>query len=90
LINLKGYNIYNLGESNVINLKFLVQTIESALSKKAVLEKLPLQQGDVNITYADITKARKEIGYDPKYTIEEGIKGFVDWYNTNKEHLYGL
>ncbi|MEO6488413.1 MAG: GDP-mannose 4,6-dehydratase [Ferruginibacter sp.] len=86
--NLQGYRIYNLGESRVIDLKTLVTTIEKACGKKAVLEKLPLQKGDVNITYADTSKARKEIGYDPKYDIEAGIRKFTEWYDLNKDFLY--
>lgn len=89
LDHLAGYRIYNLGESRVINLKMLVETIEKAVKKKAVLEKLPFQQGDVVITYADISKAKAEIGYAPKYDIETGIEKFVEWYNKNKILLYG-
>lgn len=87
--NLGGYRVYNLGESKVIDLKKLVQQIEQALGKKAELNMLPLQQGDVSITYADISKAKTEIGYNPKYDIEAGIRKFVDWYNDNKLVLYG-
>lgn len=85
---LNGYRVYNLGESKVINLKKLVQTIENSLGKKAILNQLPLQQGDVNITYADISKSKAEIGYNPKYDIETGIKKFVEWYNIHKTILY--
>jgi UDP-glucuronate 4-epimerase len=49
---------------------------------------LPLQQGEVNTTYADISKAKTEIGYNPKYDIETGIKKFVEWNNSNKSNLY--
>lgn len=83
-----GYRIYNLGESKVTNLRDMVQIIENSLGKKAILKALPLQQGDVSITYADISKAKAEIGYDPKYDIVTGIKKFVDWYNINKAVLY--
>lgn len=85
---LKGYHIYNLGESKVINLKKLVQVIESSLGKKAILDHLPLQPGDVTITYADTSKAKTEIGYDPKHDIESGIKKFTDWYKKYKGNLY--
>ena len=88
LNHLNGYRIYNLGESKVINLKKLVEIIENSLGKKAILNQLPLQQGDVNITYADISKSKAEIGYNPKYDIETGIKKFVEWYNSNKSILY--
>ena len=85
--NLDGYKIYNLGESTVIDLKTLVITIETALGKKAILNRLPLQQGDVNTTYADISKAKRELGYHPKYNFEAGINEFVKWYNENKTYL---
>jgi UDP-glucuronate 4-epimerase len=87
LNNLHGFRIYNLGESQVITLDTLVRTIEKSLGIKAILKRLPLQQGDVQITYADISKAKAEIGYDPKYTFEEGVKKFVGWYLQSKELL---
>lgn len=80
LDNLDGYRVYNLGESRIINLKELVLVIEKALGKKALLNKLPLQTGDVRITYADISRAKAEIGYNPKYVFKEGIDEFVKWY----------
>ena len=85
IYNLRGYNIYNLGESRVIKLDKLVETLESAIGKKAVLNKLPLQQGDVKITYANISKAKTEIGYNPKYTFQDGICNFIQWYLQNKD-----
>jgi UDP-glucuronate 4-epimerase len=87
LNNLKGYNIYNLGESRIITLDRLVKSIEKALGKKAILERLPLQPGDVKITYADISRARAEINYDPKYTFDEGILEFISWYIANKDQV---
>jgi UDP-glucuronate 4-epimerase len=86
--NLKGFNIYNLGESRVIKLDELILFIEKALNKKAILDKQPLQPGDVQKTFADITKARTEIGYSPAYDFETGIKQFVDWYKKFEESLY--
>lgn len=85
---LDGYNIYNLGESKVISLRHLLETIEQSLNKKAVLNQLPLQPGDVTKTFADISKAKSEIGYNPKYDFETGINKFVKWYNSNKANLY--
>lgn len=82
--NLKGYNIYNLGESKVIKLFELIQIIENAIGKKALIDRHPLQPGDVMITYADISKARSEIGYNPKFDIRIGIEKFVNWYIGNK------
>lgn len=88
LNNLGGFRIYNLGESRVIKLGELIHEIESALGKKAILDKRPLQPGDVQQTYADITKAREEIGYNPQYDLKTGIRNFVKWYHAEKEHLY--
>lgn len=86
--NLKGFNVYNLGESRVIKLNELILSIEKALNKKAKLNKQPLQPGDVQKTFADISKAREEIGYNPQYDFETGIKQFVDWYKKNEKNLY--
>jgi len=85
---LKGFNIYNLGESRTVTLNKLIHAIERVINKKAILEKHPLQPGDVHQTFADITKAQKELGYDPKYDLEMGIQKFVDWYKECKERLY--
>lgn len=85
---LKGYQLFNLGESNVITLNQLVGTIENTLNKKAILNKQSMQPGDVNKTYADISKARSEIGYNPKFDFETGIKEFVKWYQNFKLKLY--
>jgi len=84
---LRGFNIYNLGESNVINLKKLLQTIENVLGKKAIINKLPLPAGDVNTTFADISKAKMELGYQPNQNFEKGIKEFINWYNSTKSLL---
>jgi len=75
-----GYNIYNLGESQVIELMDLVKVIEENVGKQAQIIMHPPQPGDVKITYADITKARNELDYQPQVNIETGIKEFVKWY----------
>jgi UDP-glucuronate 4-epimerase len=75
-----SYEIFNLGESRTINLKQMVTTLEKALGKKAKLKVLPMQPGDVKRTYADITKARKILGYNPATAFEDGIEKFVQWY----------
>ena len=84
---LHGYQFYNLGESKVITLNQMVEVIEKALGKKAELTPLPFQQGDVNLTFADISKAQKEINYHPSFDFETGIKLFVSWYLNNKKNL---
>ncbi|MBS3917724.1 MAG: GDP-mannose 4,6-dehydratase [Deltaproteobacteria bacterium] len=76
----KGYEIYNLGESQTTSLKELIGLIESALGKRAKIQAMEPQPGDVSITYADITKARRMLNYQPTVSMEEGIKRFVEWY----------
>jgi UDP-glucuronate 4-epimerase len=78
--NLGGYAIFNLGESQTVPLRQLVSLLEGALGKKAVVEELPEQPGDVPVTYADIGKARRLLGYDPQVGIEEGVERFVRWF----------
>lgn len=73
------YEVINLGESHTTTLKQLVETIENALSIKAVINTLPTQPGDVPQTFADISKAKSLIGYSPKTLIDEGISKFVAW-----------
>lgn len=79
-----GYNIYNLGESNTVELLYLIELIQNALGKKAILDFLPEQPGDVPITFADISKAKSELKYNPQINIEEGIKQFAEWFVQNK------
>jgi UDP-glucuronate 4-epimerase len=86
---IEGYNVFNLGESRVTNLSEMVELIEKALGKKATLNKLPMQPGDVKITFADISKARSVIGYNPTFNMTRGIDEFVKWYLDNKESLKG-
>jgi UDP-glucuronate 4-epimerase len=74
------FDIFNLGENQTTTLSELISAIESALGKKAIIERLPEQQGDMPLTAADITKARELLGYDPQTKIREGIPKFVEWY----------
>ncbi|MBN2240445.1 MAG: GDP-mannose 4,6-dehydratase, partial [Dehalococcoidales bacterium] len=74
------FRIFNLGGSSPVSLNYLIQVIEKALGKSARLNRLPIQPGDVPITYADITRSENELGYYPRVTIEEGINRFVAWY----------
>ena len=74
------YEIINLGESETVSLRKMVETLEKEIGKKAVLKQLSMQPGDVNRTFADISKAKELIGYDPKTKFEEGKKKFVNWY----------
>jgi UDP-glucuronate 4-epimerase len=74
-----GFSIYNLGESRPISVNDLIAEIEKALSKKAVKKYLPTQPGDVERTFADVTKAVNELGYKPNTTIQTGLAKFVQW-----------
>lgn len=76
---LKGFNIYNIGESKTITLSNMIEMIENAVGKKAIKEYLPKQPGDVERTYADIDKARKELNYNPVFGFKEGLDEFVKW-----------
>lgn len=75
-----GYEIINLGNSNVVELRYLIQLIEENLGKSARIQKMPDQPGDVPVTYADISKAQMLLGYEPEVRIEQGIENFVNWY----------
>ena len=73
-------DVFNLGESQTTTLSELIVSIEAALGKKAIINRLPEQPGDVPLTYADITKSREQLGYRPATKISEGIPKFVEWY----------
>jgi len=86
LENCNSYHIYNLGESKTIELHELIDLIQKNLGIEARIEKLPKQPGDVPITFADISRARRELGYHPQVTIASGIERFVEWY----KHVHQL
>lgn len=74
------FDIFNLGENQTTTLSDLIIEIENALGKKAIIERLPEQQGDMPLTAADISKARRLLGYAPHTPIRLGIPKFVEWY----------
>lgn len=74
------FGIYNLGNSKTVELKRLIEVIEEAMQKKAVKKYLPMQPGDVNLTYCDLTNASRDLGFKPQVKIEEGIRRTVEWY----------
>jgi UDP-glucuronate 4-epimerase len=78
-----GFDIFNLGESQTVTLGRLVELLETALGKKAMIDRQPVPPGDVPVTFADITKARSRLGYHPQVKIEAGIKLFIDWFRKN-------
>ncbi len=78
------YEIINLGSNNPISLKDMIGTIGRVLGVEPKIKQLPMQPGDVDRTYADISKARELLGYEPKWKFEDGIREFVKWKgNTN-------
>lgn len=76
----QGYDIFNLGNNCCVNLKYFISLIEKELGQEAEKNMLPMQKGDVHKTYADISKAKEILGWEPKVKIEEGIKSFITWY----------
>ncbi len=74
------FEIINLGNNQPVELRKFISIIENHLGKKARIRKKPLPPGDVPITFADITKAARILGYKPKVDIEEGMRNFVEWY----------
>lgn len=74
------FEIFNLGESKVVQLDTMISLIEKELGKKAMREYYPPQPGDVPITYADISKARRMLGYSPSFPFEKGVHMFAEWY----------
>ena len=78
-----GYEIFNLGNSDTALLKDLISIIETSLGKKAVILEKEIQQGDVEVTYADISKAKRMLGYNPKTKISDGVKKYIEWYKKN-------
>ncbi len=80
-----GFEIFNLGESQTVKLSELIALIENALGKQAVIDRQPLQPGDVPITFADISKAQRMLGYHPQVKAEKGIPLFVDWFRKNRQ-----
>jgi UDP-glucuronate 4-epimerase len=74
------YAIFNLGSSEPITLIDLIHSLGDALGVDPCIEQKPLQAGDVRCTYADITKAKRVLGYDPNYSIQKGLSAFADWF----------
>lgn len=75
----KVFEIFNIGGDKTVSLIEMVETIEEVLGKKAKINRLPMQAGDVNRTCADISHSKETIGYNPQTTFKEGIKKFIDW-----------
>lgn len=79
------YEIINLGESETIELNELIALLEKELDQHALIERQPQQPGDVPQTFADISKARRLLGYNPQTKIEDGIHRFIEWFRRERE-----
>jgi len=79
----KYFQIFNLGSNSPVKLMKYIKIIENILNKKAKINYLPLQKGDIVKTFCNIKKSKKILGYKPKIKVEKGIKNFIDWYKTN-------
>lgn len=84
------HEVFNLGESETTELSRLIELLEESLGKKAIIDTQPMQPGDVPLTYADISKARRLLGYEPKTKIEKGIPEFVRWYESSVQQAAAL
>ena len=78
--------IFNLGESRTTTLSQLVALIERNLGRKASLDRQPMQPGDVLRTCADVSKARRLLDYNPRTSMEDGVRAFVAWYRETHAH----
>lgn len=79
------YEILNLGNSSPVSLKEMINIIAKTIGVEAKIKQLPMQPGDVDRTFADVSKAKNLIGYEPKTSFEDGIRNFVNWYKENQE-----
>jgi UDP-glucuronate 4-epimerase len=78
------FEIFNLGNSSPVKLIELLGLLERIIGRKAIRQQKPLQPGDVPLTWADISKANRLLGYRPKISLEDGLRGFVEWYRSEK------
>lgn len=83
------YRIYNLGNHFPVKLHAMVEALEKAIGKPAILDRRPMQPGDVEITCADVSRAAAELDYRPKVSLDEGLRRFVDWFR-QYGHLYQI
>ena len=84
-----AYRIYNLGGSDPVTLGDLIAGLEKAMGKKALIDRRPAQPGDVERTFADVSRSRAELGYEPQVRLADGLGRFARWLDANL-HLYRL
>ena len=78
----KGFEVFNLGESQTISVKELIEVFENKLGKKAITENIGMQPGDVMETFAEISKAKKMLSYNPQTPVEAGVEKLIEWYSS--------
>jgi UDP-glucuronate 4-epimerase len=83
----RSFEVFNLGNSRPVELAELVRLLEETTGRKALRDQKPLQPGDVPITWADISKSSRVLGYRPSTSLEDGLKKFVAWYRSAKARL---
>jgi UDP-glucuronate 4-epimerase len=82
LVDQAPYKLYNIGNNKPVTLRKFIEVIEAATGKEAQKNYLPMQPGDVPITYADVDELMQDVGFKPSTSIEEGIGRFVEWYRS--------
>lgn len=82
------HDIYNIGSGHPMPLMDFIRTLEEALGRKAEIEFLPMQPGDVSLTYADTAKLQRKTGYIPETSLKDGIAKFTEWYLSKKNPLF--
>jgi UDP-glucuronate 4-epimerase len=82
---LKGYKVINLGNSEPTNIMDLIGLIEAASGRKAAVAHEEVKPGDVPVTFADIAKAKRLLGYSPKTPIKKGVERFIEWYSKQRQ-----
>jgi UDP-glucuronate 4-epimerase len=85
-----GYEVFNLGGHEVVTMNALIALLEERIGRKAILERHPPNQADMLTSHADVTKARRILGWQPKERLEEGLTRLVEWYQTERNWVKGI
>jgi nucleoside-diphosphate-sugar epimerase len=80
-----GYQIMNLGGHEVVSMNEIIQMIEEKVGKKAKIEHLPFPKADMLVNWADVTRAKETLGWEPQFTLEKGVPNTIDWYLENRD-----
>jgi len=80
-----SYEIVNLGESRTVTLAEMIEVVADEMGVEPVIERQPMQPGDVERTWADVSKARELFGYDPQWDFRDGVREFVRWFRADRQ-----